>query len=107
MIAFDEFRQATFKSVIIKHAWKRCGIISMNLSIVLKFLKKKHVVEVISNRFITASSNFDDWLKRTSRELRSVRKNIKIFQKKYEEIDEFEVIYDQHQIFRFFKAIEQ
>ena len=78
----------------------------MNSNIILKFLKKKHVVEIISNRFITTSSDFNNWLKRTSRELRSVRKNIKIFQKKYEEIDKFEVIYDQHQIFRLFKAIE-
>ena len=96
-----------FKSIIIKHAWKRCDIISINSNIVLKFLKKKHAAEVISNRFITASSDFDNWLKRTSRELRSMRKNIKTFQEEYEEIDEFEVIYGQHQIFRFFKAIEQ
>ena len=36
-----------------------------------------------------------------------MRKNIKTFQEKYEEINEFKVIYDQHQIFRFFKAIKQ
>ena len=70
-------------------------------------MKKKYAVEVISNQFITTSSDFDDWLKRTSRELRSMRKNIKTFRKKYEEIDEFEIIYNQHQIFRFFKTIEQ
>ena len=96
LIVFDEFRQITFKSIIIKYVWKRCDIISINLNIVLKLLKKKHVVEVILNRFITASSDFDDWLKRTSCELRSVQKNIKIFRKKYKEIDEFEIIYDQH-----------
>ena len=62
LTAFDKFRQATFKSIIIKHVWKRCDIILMNSSIVLKFLKKKHVVEVISNWSITVSSNFDDWL---------------------------------------------
>ena len=79
----------------------------MNLSIVLKLLKKKYVVEIISNRFITASSNFDDWLKCTLRELYSMQKNIKTFWKKYKEIDEFKIIYNQHQIFRFFKTIEQ
>ena len=83
-----------FKLIIIKHIWKRCDIISMNLSIVLKLLKKKHVIEIILNWLITASSDFDDWLKRTSRELRSMRKNIKTFQEKYEKIDEFEIIYD-------------
>ena len=36
-----------------------------------------------------------------------MRKNIKILRKKYEEIDEFEIIYNQHQIFCLFKAIEQ
>ena len=107
LITFDEFRQTIFKSIIIKHAWKRCDIISINLNIILKFLKKKHVVKINSNWFIIASSDFDDWLKRTLRELRSMRKNIKTFRKKYEEIDEFEVIYNQHQIFRLFKAIEQ
>ena len=65
----------------------------MNSSIILKFLKKKHVVEIISNRF-TTNSDFNDWLKRTSRELRSMQKNIKTFRKKYEEINEFEIIYD-------------
>ena len=70
-------------------------------------LKKKHVAEVISNRSTTASSDSDDWLERTPRGLRSVRKNIKAFREKYEEIGEFGAIYGQHQIFRLFKAIEQ
>ena len=79
----------------------------MNLNIVLKSLKKKYAVKIISNQFITASSDFDDWLKRTLRELRLIHKNIKTFRKKYEEIDKFEIIYNQHQIFHFFKTIEQ
>ena len=49
-----------FKLIIIKHVWKHCDIISINLNIVLKFLKKKHVVEIILNRFITTSLNFND-----------------------------------------------
>ena len=74
----------------------------MNLNIVLKLLKKKHVVEIILNRFIITNSDFDDWLKYTLYELYSMRKNIKTFREKYEEINEYKVIYDWYQIFCFF-----
>ena len=70
-------------------------------------MKKKYIVEVILNQFITTSSDFDNCLKRISRELRSMQKNIKSFQEKYKEIDEFKIIYGQHQIFRLFKINEQ
>ena len=60
LIAFNKFQQTMFKLIIIKYVWKRYNIISMNSNIVLKFLKKKHVIEIISNQFIIASSDFDD-----------------------------------------------
>ncbi len=70
LVAFQSFRNQTFKSFTIRHAFRITSIVSFNLDMMLDIIRQKQVILFrISNSDI--ESRFNDL---TSRELDSIRK---------------------------------
>ena len=75
LATFQNFRNETFKSQLIRHSFRRTNIASFDLSVVIDSMKSKRAARLTIMRSITSSSDSYDCLQRvtsrlTTRELR-------------------------------------
>ena len=83
LTTFQSFRNATFKSKIVKNAWKLTGIAPFDSSVIIDPLKKRRDREALLSDTPSASEFEDDCLQRTPRDLSSHKQHIKAFRDRF------------------------
>ena len=89
---------------MIRHAWKKCDIVSFDFDVVINLIKTKKAARLIAQRSTTSSLDSYSCLQRTSKRSQSLKKNVEALRTHYEEFDNFNV--EAQQMFRYIKDIE-
>ena len=80
---FQNFRNAIFKSKIVKNVWKLIEIVSFDSSVIIDSLKKHRDREVLLSNTSSISKFEDDCFQRTSRDFSLHKQHIKIFRDRF------------------------